>query len=65
MRHCQAIAKNIYLLKKKEISMRGLYITNISNRYYVLRFEITYYFSISRWANSIESKSKFVEQIYL
>ena len=61
MRHCQAIAKNIYLLKKKEISMRGLYISNISNRY----FEITYYFSISRWANSIESKSKFVEQIYL
>ena len=60
------IAKNIYLLKKKEISMRGLYITNISNRYYVyIFFEITYYFSISRWANSIESKSKFVEQIYL
>ena len=58
------IAKNIYLLKKKEISMRGLYITNISNRYYGY-FEIAYYFSISRWANSIESKSKFVEQIYL
>ena len=60
MRHCQAIAKNIYLLKKKEILMRGLYITNISNRYYVY-----IYISISRWANSIESKSKFVEQIYL
>jgi len=50
------IAKNIYLLKKKEISMRGLFISNISNKCCIYMYI---------YNNSIEYKSKFVEQICL
>ena len=62
------IAKNIYLLKKKEISMRGLFISNISNKsciyMYIYNTKFTYNF-FSTKTNSIEYKSKFVEQICL